>query len=307
MADTEQFYRVARLIEAAGAKLITVGDKEQLKPIGHGNPLKVSIDQVGESTLKHNWRQSPIEAQAALHVRNGDAKQALELYRQKGDIILTKNRQSAIKRLVADWKEIGLRTPENITVLAQTNHEVRQLNRLCQAARLESGAIKPKHIALDEFNIHVGERIRFRETSHLRGIKNGDKAVVLSIDLRGNVTVQLDKKFSSKEEKRGLKTLVKFAPAELRELKTQLGYAATVNSFQGSENMHVQVLLGGNQSDRNMSYVQLTRSTKQCRLYLDRATAGPELETIAKIMNKRVEKLNAHDHGVEHAHSLEKK
>ena len=149
--------------------------------------------------------------------------------------------------------------------------------------------------------------MRFGETSHFRGIKNGYAATVLSIDYMGNATVKLDKKMTREDRKRGHRSIVKLSPKELQELEVGLGYASTVHAFQGVSIAFVYVLAGGKMQDQSLTYVSLSRSTARCRLYLDRHHAGAELCNMVKAMKRRSIKENAIDIHQKHTQSLSNK
>lgn len=300
MFDTRTMHRVLTQVDKAGAQVIAVGDVSQLTPIGAGCLMKQMVKAVGTSELKTNYRQTAIEAQASLLVREGDAEAALAIYREKGDLHVAKNRTEAANKLVSDWaKDGGLKRPEAFVIIVQTNSEVSQMNRKCQNARLLAGTVSPIHVQVGEDKIHINDRVMMKETVSHRGIANSNLGTVKSIDESGNVTVTLDRELSKGEKARGLKQDVVLTRKDLTPDFIGLGYSSTTHKFQGGSLERVYVLAGGPMTNRNLTYVALSRSTEQCRLYIDRDHAGHKLAAISQAASKHVEKYMAHELALE--------
>ncbi|MEQ1828366.1 MAG: MobF family relaxase [Pirellula sp.] len=295
MVDTELGRRILIQAEKAGASVVATGDLEQLKPIGAGTPFKTMIERVGASELKTNHRQTKIEGNISQLVRDGDLETAFKSYAKKGDLRISKTRDRAISDLVNDWKQVALSSLKDVAILAQTNREVRHINQLCQAERLKAHGKSSRSISLPNCKLYTGERVRFGETSHVRGIKNGYFATVLSIDGAGNVTFKLDNEMSKQDRKRGRNGIVKLSTKELNALKVNLGYASSVHAYQGASIPFAYFLAGGTMQDQSLTYVALSRSTSRSRIYIDRHHAGPELCSIVKAAKRVRLKENAHD------------
>jgi ATP-dependent exoDNAse (exonuclease V) alpha subunit len=289
-------HRVLTIADRAGAQVIAAGDLSQLPPIGAGCPMKQMIATVGTSELKTNYRQTEIEAQASKLLREGEAEKALAIYAEKGDLHVAKNRTEAANKLVSDWaKDGGLERPQAFVIIVQTNAEVSQMNRKCQNARLVEGTISPIHVRVGEDKFHVKDRVMMKETDGHRGIANSNLGTIKSIDEWGNVTVTLDRELSQSEKKRGLKKDVVLTHKELTPDFIALGYSSTTHKFQGGSIERVYALAGGPMTNRNLAYVALSRSTEQCRLYIDQDHAGHKLSAISQAVDKHVEKRMAHE------------
>ena len=300
MFDTRTIHRVLTQVDKAGARVIAVGDVSQLSPIGAGCPMKQMVKAVGTSELKTNYRQTAIEAQASLLVRQGEAEAALAIYQEKGDLHVAKTRTEAANKLVSDWaKDGGVQRPEAFVVIVQQNSEVSQMNRKCQNARLLAGTVSPIHVQVGDDKIHVNDRVMMKKTVSHRGIANSNLGTVKAIDEWGNVTVTLDRELSRSEKARGLKKDVVLTPKDLNPDFIGLGYSSTTHKFQGGSLQRVYVLGGGSMTDRNLAYVALSRSTEQCRIYIDRDHAGHKLAAISQAASKHVEKSMAHELALE--------
>ena len=305
MIDLSTMYPFLTEIERRKANVLFMGDQAQLSAVGPGNPMAHIDARVLVGELKHNWRQTEVEAKAALSVREGDSTEALKVYAEKGDLVLAKTRNDIIQRLVADWAEVAVKTPKDAVVLTQTNPEVSLLNRLCQYQRLKDKVLIGNPIEANGYSFYRKDRIIFRATDNRLGVKNGYRGEVISISEDGSLTIKIDGKAHSPTLRERLKvgllngvpdkSLIKVTPQQATELDLRLGYASTTHSYQGSQTDRVFVLLGGKNQDRKISYVQLSRSTCQSRLYIDRPHAGPELSAIIKSMDALTVKQNVRE------------
>ena len=313
MIDLLTMYPFLTEIDRRGASTIFTGDRAQIQPVGPGNPLDHINVRVGTQELKQNWRQTAEEAKAALYVREGNAKDSLQIYADKGDLVVSGDRSNVIKKLVGDWFVQSRSDPSHSVVIAQTNREVDLLNGLCQAARIKDGQLPGAARDINGRSFHQGDRVIFRKTDSLLGVKNGYRGTILSMGKDGSLTVKLDgnpKPVSWNDRlKQGFlnsskldKSLIKITPNQAANLDLRLGYASTTHSYQGSQADYVFVLLGGKNQDKHLSYVQLSRSVKKSRLYVDRMHAGPELTSIIATMNKENTKQNIFSQQPTHEH-----
>lgn len=306
MIDLLTMHPFLKEVDRCKANVVFIGDQRaQLSPVGPGNPTEIIDAQALVGELKHNWRQTEVEAKAALRVREGNSAEALQMYQDKGDLIVAKDREALVRRAVEDWAVQAAKTPKHAIILAQTNAEIATLNQFCQQERIKSGEIGGSSLKVNGVSIHKGERVIFRKTDNLVGIKNGHRGEVIRIGDDGSLLVKIDGREhvpTFKERlKAGLltrqedKSLIKLSAEQAAKLDIRLGYASTTHSYQGSQADHVFVLLGGRFQDRRISYVQLSRSTARTRLYVDRPHAGPELSSIIKAMDKQTVKQNVND------------
>ncbi len=76
----------------------------------------------------------------------------------------------------------------------------------------------------------------------------------------------------------------------------ELGYAITTHKGgQGKTVEKAFVLAGGMMQDRELSYVQMSRTRGETRIYTERADAGDTLTELARNMNKSRQKHLAVD------------
>ena len=87
MVGTRQLARVATKIEAIGAKLVLIGDPDQLQPIEAGTPFRDLVDRQGAATLSDIHRQrEDWQKQASRDLASGDVAKAMTTYENKGAV-----------------------------------------------------------------------------------------------------------------------------------------------------------------------------------------------------------------------------
>ncbi len=299
MVDSRTLEPLVREAAKKGVTLILVGDHEQLSPIGPGGPFRrITIDSA-TCHLSENFRQrnSPEDAVAAAHVRGGEIDKMLESYAERARLTVARNRIEAASQLVTAWvKDGGVKEPQKAFILTQTKAEAKQLNRLCQDARRFEGATSSKSAVIQNQVYHVGDRVMFHKKILKKGIENGYQGKITGIDtLKKTVTVMLDRKPNEQKSARGHKQEVTIAIKDLPKDYLTLGYAATTHKLQGQSVERAYCLLGGGMTNKELTYVQLTRAEVATKLFIDRDHAGKKLADIATAMRQSGKKELAHD------------
>ncbi len=275
MIGTRQMAQVISLARQAGAKLVLVGDARQLQPIEAGGPFKALAGLLGAAELKEIQRQGEAWAWArqAVHAfADGRAAEGLQAYAERGLLVVADNRMAAIQQIVSDWlADAQTDIPERL-ILTATNREATSINRLIQEQRADAGELGRARILVQGQEFHEGDRLLFTRNSRLYGVKNGTLGTLESISTDGTLRVRLDS-------------------GDWRTVHTQhyphvrLGYAVTTHKAQGVTAGSVYVLAGGPMEDRELAYVQASRSRSQTRIYVDRVEAGDTIAVLARQMN----------------------
>ena len=299
MLDTRSAEPLIRHGKKSGATLIFVGDNEQAPPIGAGGPFRRITKDGATCHLSENFRQrnSPEDARAAAYVREGQIEKMLESFAERRRLTVARNRTEAANQLVSEWvKDGGVKEPQKAFVLTQTRAEAKQLNHLCQAARRLEGATRSKSAVIQNQVYHVGDRVMFHKKILKNGIENGYQGEITGVDrLKKTVTVMLDRKPNEQKSARGHKQEVTIAIKDLPKDYLTLGYAATTHKLQGQSVERAYCLLGGGMTNKELTYVQLTRGELITKLFIDRDHAGKKLADIADSMKQSGKKELAHD------------
>ena len=269
MLGSRQMARVMEEVQASGAKVVLVGDPEQLQAIEAGAAFRAILERVGFEELTEIRRQREVwqqEATKALATHQTD--KALAAYQQHGAIKEFSMRAEAQTALVEGWNATRLAEPDKTQLmLAYTRAEVRELNdqaRACRQDRGELGQEQTVMTARGERSLAEQDRIYFLKNDRSLGVMNGSLGTVEK--LKGDrVTVRLDAVERGREAIQARR--VQFSLSEYNHLDH--GYAATFHKSQGVtvDQSHV---LASTYLDRQSAYVGLSRHREGVNLYWSR-------------------------------------
>lgn len=258
MIGSRQMEKLLTAAQEAGAKVVLVGDPEQLQAIEAGAAFRRIAEQVGSIEITEVRRQREAwQQQATRELATGRIEAALGRYEAAGVVKGHPTAKAAQEALVAGWEASRRAEPEaSQIVLASRREDVRVLNEQARALRRDTGELGEEHILATERGekgFAVGDRVYFLRNDRGLGVKNGTLGTVIAIEAGGErVTVRLDG--AGGEEKAGRK--VTFSLRDYGHIDH--GYAATVHKSQGVtvDRAHV---LASDHMDRHAAYVALTR------------------------------------------------
>ena len=284
MLSTQLMAMVAAWAAYSGTKLILVGDDRQLSSIDRGGMFGALKDRHGAATLSQVKRQHKSdERRAAEWMADGNFRDALRIYDQKGAIHWTRTQGEARAELVEQWAKDSAEYPERSRfVFAYTNEAVNQLNAGLREIRKGRGELGPDHelrTAHGQFDFAVGDRIQFTDTNKWLGIANGRVGTIEAID-GTNLAVRLDGKHSA---------IINFDAAEFDEFRH--GMAGTIYRGQG-KTLDQTYLYHSEHWRSAASYVALTRHRYKTELFVARNTAK-DVETLARQMARTDERRAA--------------
>ncbi len=141
MIGTRQLARVLEVAQHAHAKVVLVGDPEQLQAIEAGAPFRGIAAQHGVAELTQVRRQRQEWQRAATgDLAAGRTRQALAAYEEKGAIVAVEERAQARSALLARWARDAKAEPKaSQLVLAYTRDDVHELNTAVRALREQTG------------------------------------------------------------------------------------------------------------------------------------------------------------------------
>ncbi|NTB21397.1 Ti-type conjugative transfer relaxase TraA, partial [Agrobacterium tumefaciens] len=138
----------------AGAKIVLVGDPEQLQPIEAGAAFRAIVDRIGYAELETIYRQrEEWMRKASLDLARGNVENALSAYRANVRITGERLKAEAVERLIADWNHDYDQT-KTILILAHLRRDVRMLNVMAREKLVERGMVGEGHL----FRTADGER-----------------------------------------------------------------------------------------------------------------------------------------------------
>ena len=297
MLDTKLLGRLLHHAERAKATVILAGDSKQLQPIGPGGPFHYIEPRIQSGQLLTNRRQRHEQDRKAVGlVRQGEAKEALENYAERGRLRISKNRTQAEQALVKQWVESGgVKKPEDNFIFTQTRQEARRMCGQCQEARQQNGAVdRSGGVRIGEEQFFKGDRVMFHKPDRTQGIENGYRGTIVNI--KGDtLAIKLDRRPSPEQVARGHKQLISINIKDVPEGGLTLGYAATTHKMQGNTVENSFILLGGKMTSRELTYVQATRAREATFLFTDRLSAGDDLQELARPMSRSRAKQMAHE------------
>jgi len=306
MVDTRSLEWITRHVIKAGGALLGAGDSKQLQPVLAGGPIHDLINRVGSAHLTKNYRQKDsLDVAMSGNLREGDAKKALANLAERGRLKIGKDRTDTINKLVKQWvANGGARQPKDHFVFVQTRAEARELNQRLQAEVLaKSRTPHGASLKAGQQRLYRGDRVMFNVPCRQFGIENGHRATVLSVNpVLGRMTVRLDRKPHTEPGQKPKKQVVtvsfKALQKTVREVGDQavsLAYAGTTHRLQGGSAPVAYMLVGGQMTDRQMSYTQATRGEQKTFVFVDKLHAGEDFKDLAQSMSKSRPKLMAHD------------
>lgn len=266
---------MAEVVEKAGkanAKLILVGDSEQLQSIEAGGSFKGLEKRFGAAELTEIQRQKEEWSREAVKdFHKGDAEKGLKAFQERGLLTIADDRKGAQKELIAAWREGGVKAPKENLILASTRAEVRALNRAAQEERAINGRLGSKSVSVEGEKIFQGDRVVISKNSRLLGVRNGDLGTVKEIEGK-SVRIELDNGRTTRINVDTFKDVT-------------LGYAVTTHKAQGATAEKVFVLGGGPMTDKHMAVVQVSRARGETKVFIEKAEAGG-LTQIAREMSR---------------------
>ncbi len=306
MIGSRQMDQLVSRVREAGAKLVLVGDPEQLQAIEAGAAFRAIAERVGTVEITEVRRQRAAWQRAATReLATSDTATALGRYAEAGMVHASGTLAEAKAALVAGWDlERQGRPDESRVMLASTRADVADLNRLARERLRAAGALGADQVVQTERGerrFADGDRVMFlRNERGLGGgpggqggvaVKNGTLGTVLAVEAGGErLTVRLDGA-GSEGSKTGRD--VTFYLRDYGHLEH--GYAATVHKAQGVtvDRAHV---LATPLMDRHAAYVGLTRHREGVALHYARedfADAGQ----LARVLGRERAKDTTLDYG----------
>jgi Ti-type conjugative transfer relaxase TraA len=259
--------------DAAGAKVILVGDDKQLASIERGGMFSTLRRDHGAAELHKVWRVKDEDSRAAFNaMHKGDFKTALETFDRQGAIHWSKTPEETRAALVAQYAKDSEAAPEKTRfVFAYTNVEVKELNAAIRAGRKERGDLGADHSLPTREGAQdfaTGDRIQFIDNAANRaqrdaGLYNGAAGRVTAIE-ENRLTVTLD---SRKDAPPRVVSFTVGANAEAGEFDAiRHGYAGTIYKGQG-KTLDQTYLLHSDNWRAASSYVALSRHSESVKLF----------------------------------------
>ena len=291
MVGTRQMHKILEHAHEAGAKVILVGDNEQLQSIEAGGSFRGIIQRTGYVELAEVRRQHVEWQKQATVEFSGNSEQAekaLRMYHHHGHIHELQTRQDAKDQMLKEWAEttISKQKHQISLMMAYTNKDVNELNQGAREHRKTHGELRGyEHTFMTEKgerHFCAGDRIIFLRNEHSLGVRNGSLGTVENIN-RTAMTVKLDK---------GDRVAIDTSMYK----DFDHGYAATVHKTQGSTLDHTFVL-GSRHFDKHTAYVAMSRHRENVTMYYAKEDFK-NFDDLQKVMGRERPKILVVDYGL---------
>jgi hypothetical protein len=283
MVGSRQLARFVGEAEARGAKIVLVGDHEQLQAIGAGAPFRAITEEIGHVELSEIRRQRlDWQREASVDFATHRTAEGLAAYHEHGDIRFSESREEARGEIVRDYLADRDERPDGTRVaMAHRRADVRAINEAIRTelqdrgelARVrEADSLAPGDVAQDvdhgregpgraltfqtndgKRDFATGDRIVFLENSRDLGVKNGMLATVDHVE-PGRIIATLDGRGDS----------VSVPMGDYQAIDH--GYATTIHKNQGAT-VDRSFVLASVTMDRHLTYVAMTRHRDGAQLY----------------------------------------
>jgi conjugative relaxase-like TrwC/TraI family protein len=273
MADTARLSALVKTTAERDSKLVLVGDQAQLSPIAAGGMFAELQERVPTAELSevhranHQW-----ERDAWAQLREGKSQEALAAYEAHDRLHIADTREEAARHMVADWDAARQANPGERTVMLTdaSNVELDRINTLAQEHRAQAGELGADTAPLSDrpYGLSAGDEVIFTAALPQPGaprVENGTLGTVMSTAEENQLTIQT----------RGAHERdVQVSTEKFNDLR--LAYAQHVYKAQGATVQHAFVLTGGWQTDRERSYVALSRAQERTDIYISREDLGEQ-------------------------------
>lgn len=277
MIGSRQMERVLSQARDAGAKVVMVGDPEQLQAIEAGAAFRSVTERHGAAEITEIRRQrEDWQRDATRALATGRTGEAIHAYDGKGMVHAADTREQARGELVDGWDRARQAEPDKSRIiLTHTNAEVQSLNGEARDRLRASGdlgddvTVKAER---GERQFATGDRIMFLRNERGLGVKNGTLATIERVSPEG-MAVRLD-------DGHGVAFDTKDYAA------VDHGYAATFHKSQGVtvDRAHVLATPG---IDRHSAYVGMSRHRDDVQLHYGRDDFADQRQLVRTLSRER--------------------
>lgn len=285
MLGSRTMERLTREVESAGAKLVLVGDWQQLQAIDAGAPFRAIAENYQYAELSNIRRQTtPWQIQASLDLALGHVDKAFDAYQGHDHVHTFKYQQEAKTMLISQWNDVRLaNTNESQIILAYTRKDVQELNHLARVQKRNDGELGEDvmfSMERGERKFATNDRVYFLKREDSLSVINGTLGTILSINEKTRVmSIQLDKDDLNK------KPLIVHVNADHYK-HLEHGYAATVYKAQGVT-VDRTYILPSKHYDAHSTYVAMTRHRKSCDIFVSREAFANDKVLITTLKRNR--------------------
>jgi conjugative relaxase-like TrwC/TraI family protein len=270
MVDSATLARLIDHAERADAKLVLVGDPEQLGEIEAGGLFRAIADRAEPIVLDEVIRhEHELDRVAAKRIRDGEGREALRLYEFGERVTVAPDADARREAMVRDWHESYGRG-EDAVMIAKRNVDVGKLNAMAREVRMQAGQLGTQEIEVGGARFAGGDQVITRVNDQAACIYNRERWRIAEVNPeKGSLVLAgIDQ---ARAVEVGPDYLARTNPhSEAPALEH--AYAVTTYSAQGAT-VDRAFVMADPSMDKQEFYVASSRSRDETRLY-----ATPEIQ-----------------------------
>jgi Ti-type conjugative transfer relaxase TraA len=281
MVGTRQMERVLSHAADAGAKVVLVGDPQQLQAIEAGAAFRGVYERHGGVEITEVRRQNEgWQQDATRHLATGRTGEAIHAYVERGMVHAADTREAVRGALVERWDRERIAAPDQSRIiLTHTNAEVRELNEAARDRMRTGGELGDDVLVKAERGDRTfasGDRVMFLRNERSLEVKNGTLGTVERVSQQ-SMTVRTDDGRS-----------VAFDTKDYAHVDH--GYAATIHKAQGMtvDRSHVLATPG---MDSHGAYVSLSRHREGMALHYARDDFKDDARLVRTLSRERTKDM----------------
>ena len=276
MLGSRQLARIIDEVTKAKAKVVLVGDPQQLQAIEAGAAFRAISEQVGFVELTEvRIQQKAWQKEATKELATRKVANALNRYARANHIHGLATKELAKSEMINMWNDVRLQQPVcSQIMLAYTRDDVLDLNQMARTVKHQQGELGMEQsfsTFRGERNFAINDRIYFLKNDRNLGVMNGSLGTITNINPKA-LTIELD---NTKKE-----VVVDF------DLYNHIdyGYAATIHKSQGVT-VDRSYLLASKYLDAHATYVGMTRHRESVDLFYSKEEF-PKHNDLVKSLNR---------------------
>ncbi len=291
MADDPAMLRLLAANEAAGSKLVIIGDHRQVGAVGPGGSLEalVARHSGGVHFLTENVRQADPDERAALaELRAGDVDRAVEWYADHDRVRVASRRDEVLDQMVDDWAR-DVAQGKDTAMLAWRRTNVAALNVRARVVMAEAGRLSGPGVTVAGNTYQAGDRVVTLAPSAHGELVTSQRGQVTAVEPEARtLTVRTDDGLAH------TLTVDDIGPDRLAH-----GYATTVHRSQGAtfDTAHLFADGGG----RELGYVGMSRARASATVHVVADDIGQAVEDLSRDWGRERRPLWAIDTGTPEA------
>lgn len=263
MVCSGQMAAIVQEVSDARAKLVLVGDWQQLQAIDAGAPFRAITERIGAKELNEILRQGEAwQKGATKNLAHGHVKEALQAYEQHDLIHGFETKREAIHCMLEQWQETRSNAPEQSQLLlAYTRADVKKLNDAARQMRKDNGELGAEHRVLTtkgNKDFAIEDKILFLRNEKSLDVSNGTLGTIKSIE-NNKLIVELGQRHNNR--------IFTFSTDFYKDITH--GYASTIHKNQGTT-VDRSYVLASRFFDQHVTNVALTRHKESCEVFWSR-------------------------------------